>query len=92
MLSRTYVLGENDSNDCRQNDIDAAGWDIVVKLTAKVSSISSLNDVEGMKQLIAGERRILNFKDRDLRQKDAVDVFSRLLMRSAKTLRELDVR
>ena len=89
MLSKTYVFG---GNDCRQNNIDAAGWDIVVKLTAKVSSISSLNDVEGMKQLIAGERKILVFKDRDLRQKDAVAVFSRLLMRSAKTLRDLDVR
>ena len=72
--------------------MDAAEWEIIVKLTAKVGSISFLNDVEGMKQLIAGERKTLFFRNQGLRQKDAVPIFSRLLLRSATTLRDLDVR
>ena len=57
-----------------------------------VTSVTSLNGVEGCGPLFAGGQTEIDMKGTGLRAREAVVVFARLLLRSANTLNKLDLR
>ena len=79
-------------NTFRHNDIDTKGWAALMDELALVTSIHTLNDVAGLRELFAGGKTAVNLEMRHLAENEAVVPVSRLLLRSAKTLTSLNMR
>ena len=77
---------------CRENYIDTASWHAVMDGLAAVTSITSLNGVDGLGGLFAGGQDKADLRGKSLSEREAVLAVSRLLMRSEQTLTELDLR
>jgi hypothetical protein len=76
----------------RANEIDLAGWNAVADALKEAKSIASLNGVDDCAKLFAGDQHIVNLARKSLHEKEAVIIVARLLERSAKTLKTLDLR
>ena len=77
---------------CRQNNIDKAGWNKVMDGLTVVTSINTLNDVEGLGELFAGKVEDVILSGMGLLEREAIVPVSRLLLRSVSTLTRLDLR
>ena len=77
---------------CRQNNIDKAGWNKVMDGLTVVTSINTMNDVEGLGELFAGKVEDVILSGMGLLEREAIVPVSRLLLRSVSTLTRLDLR
>ena len=75
----------------RRNNIDEAGWLAVVDGLKSATSIKSLNGVDGLDKIFAGNVEAVLSK-RGLREREATVVIMRLLLRSKTKLVKLDLR
>jgi hypothetical protein len=68
------------------------GWEGVAAGLEGVTSVTSLNGVEGCGPLFAGGQTEIDMPGKRLREREAAVVVARLLLRSADTLQKLDLR
>ena len=76
----------------RQNKYCDADWNALMGWLATVTSLTSLNGVDGLGGLFRGGKAWINLFDKGLRKKEAAVVMGRLLLRSEATLTSLDLR
>ena len=76
----------------RQNDIGDDGWHAVMDRLTAITSITSLNCVDGLGELFAGTAEMAPLRGKELRAREAVVAISRLLRHCERTLTELDLR
>jgi hypothetical protein len=76
----------------RQNSIDTAAWHAIMDGLASVTSITSLNGVDGLGELFAGGQTEVLLSGKNLEEAEAAVAVSRLLLRSETTLTKLDLR
>jgi hypothetical protein len=76
----------------RQNSIHAAGWYAVMDGLASVTSIQSLNGIEGLGGLFAGRQTKAALGGKGVVKNEALEVVSRLLLRNQGTLAVVDLR
>jgi hypothetical protein len=76
----------------RRNGLDAAAWHQVMDGLKAVTSVRSLNGLEGVRGLFAGSQTDVQLGGKGLAEKEAVVAVARLLARSGATLTRLDLR
>ena len=76
----------------RQNNIDEAGWNAIMDGLEMVTSITSLNGVNGLGELFAGTAVDADLRYKRLREREAMVAVSVLLPRCKSTLKTLDLR
>jgi hypothetical protein len=76
----------------RLNEIDAAEWHAIMDDLATITSITSLNGVDGLGELFAGGQTEVVLSGKNLAKAEAAVAVSRLLLRSETTLTKLDLR
>jgi hypothetical protein len=76
----------------RQNSLDAAAWHQIMDGLEPVTSITSLNGLDGVGGLFAGNQTEVLLGGKGLEEKEAVVAVARLLGRSRGTLTRLDLR
>jgi hypothetical protein len=76
----------------RGNGLDSAGWDVVADSLVGITSITSINGVDGCGPLFEGQQTEINLTGKRLRENEAIAVVARMLLRSAGTLEKLDLR
>ena len=77
---------------CRQNNIDALGWHVIMDGLDRITTITSLNGLGGLGGLFVGGQSVAELGDKDLMSKEVVIAVARLLRRSEATLTKLDLR
>ena len=95
----TFVLNDKNfaSSKCkcifiRKNDIGDEGWHAVMDGLTAVTSINTLNGVEGLGEMFARTAATAPLSGKGLRAREAVVAISRLLQQCETTLTELDLR
>jgi hypothetical protein len=76
----------------RNNDFGIDGWKSIMDGLARVTSVTSLNDVHGVKTLFRGGCEEIDLSEKKLGVKEAVPAVAWLLQRSRGTLTKLDLR
>ena len=82
----------NAAENRRQTSIKAAIWHAIMDGLASVTSITSLNGVDGLGELFAGGQTEVVLSGKNLGEAEAAVAVSRLLLRSETTLTKLDLR
>ena len=78
--------------DGRHNKLKEVGWRSIIDGLEGLTSITSLNDVEGLGHLFRGGQEELDLCNKNLAENEAVVPVAMLLRRSEATLVSLDLR